>query len=135
MSTPRRAPSGSFSYRHNLDGTWDSICLHCFMTAASSPLEDELQILEQLHICSPAKVSEATKLTWTLQTLCDLLESPSLSPEVRVKIAEIKHRIELEIAFLLIPRRSCAHPSPLARTRPTMIRKDRLLRSRVSGVC
>ena len=100
MSTPRRVPSGFFSYRHNFDGTWDSICLSCFMTAASSPHEDELQSLERLHICSSVRVSEATKLSSTLQTLCDLLESPSLSPDVRWTIEEIKQRIAMEISSL-----------------------------------
>ena len=99
MSTPRRVPSGLFSYRHNPDGTWDSICLHCYMTAASTPREDELRTLERLHVCSPMGASE-TVLRGTLMTLRDLLESPSLSLEVRAKITEILERLELEIDFL-----------------------------------
>ena len=99
MSVPKRVPSGLFSYRHNPDGTWDSICLHCYMTAASTPREDELQALERLHICSPMGASE-TVLRDTLMTLRDLLESPSLSLEVRAKVTEILERIELEIDSL-----------------------------------
>jgi hypothetical protein len=94
MDAPK-LPSGLFFYRHNPDGTWDSICLHCYMTAASSPSEDELQTLERLHICSPQRVSEATVLRGTLMTLRDLLESPSLSLEVRAKITEVLQRLEL----------------------------------------
>jgi hypothetical protein len=71
MSVPKRVPSGLFSYRHNPDGTWDSICLLCYMTAASTPREDELQALERLHICSPMGASE-TVLRDTLMTLRDL---------------------------------------------------------------
>ena len=99
MSVPKRVPSGLFSYRHNPDGTWDSICLHCYMTAASTPREDELQALERLHFCSPMGASE-TVLRDTLMTLRDLLESPSLSLEVRAKVTEILERIELEIDSL-----------------------------------
>jgi len=99
MSVPKRVPSGLFSYRHNPDGTWDSICLHCYMTAASTPREDELQALERLHICSPMGASE-TVLRDTLMTLRDLLESPSLSLEVRAKLTEILERLELEIDSL-----------------------------------
>ena len=100
MSTPEKTLSGAFTYRRNLDGTSDSICLRCFLTAASSPREDELHSLERLHICPPVRVSEATKLCSTLQTLYDLLESPSLSPDVRSRIDEIKQRIEMEISSL-----------------------------------
>jgi hypothetical protein len=42
-------PKGSFSYRHNQDGTIDSICLDCFMTAATASTEEELAGLESLH--------------------------------------------------------------------------------------
>ena len=69
------------------------------MTAASTPREDELQPLERLHICSPMGASE-TVLRDTLMTLRDLLESPSLSLEVRAKLTEILERLELEIDFL-----------------------------------
>jgi len=100
MSTPRRVPSGLFSYRHNPDGSWDSICLHCCMTAASSPREDELQTLEGLHYCSPETASEATALSGTLMTLRDLLESPSLPLEVRAKVTEKLQRLDLEIGSL-----------------------------------
>ena len=69
------------------------------MTAASTPREDELQALERLHFCSPVGASE-TVLRDTLMTLRDLLESPSLSLEVRAKLTEILERIELEIDSL-----------------------------------
>jgi hypothetical protein len=44
------APKGSFSYRHNQDGTIDSICLDCFLTAATGSKEQELTGQESLHL-------------------------------------------------------------------------------------
>jgi hypothetical protein len=99
MDAPK-TPSGLFCYRQNPDGTWDSICLHCFMTAASTPREDELQTLERRHICSPQSAYEATVLRETLVTLRDLLESPSLSLEIRAKLTEVLQRLELGIDSL-----------------------------------
>jgi hypothetical protein len=98
MDAPK-TPSGLFCYRQNPDGTWDSICLHCFMTAASSPREDELPTIERLHICPPDRY-EAPILRETLVTLRDLLDSPSLSLEVRAKLTEVLQRLELGIDSL-----------------------------------
>ncbi len=38
-----------FSYRTNPDGTVDSICMSCYLTAASARLSDELKQGEDLH--------------------------------------------------------------------------------------
>ena len=43
-----------FHRRRNEDGTFDSICLLCFRTAASAPEESELSSLELKHVCDPA---------------------------------------------------------------------------------
>ncbi len=40
-----------FAYRVNLDLTTDSICLHCFRTAASVPLGVDNSAAEAMHIC------------------------------------------------------------------------------------
>jgi hypothetical protein len=46
---------GLFHRRRNDDGTFDSICLACFRTAASSPEESELNSLERGHVCDRAQ--------------------------------------------------------------------------------
>jgi hypothetical protein len=33
------------------DGTWRSICLHCFLTAAKAKTKDGLEDGEQEHVC------------------------------------------------------------------------------------
>jgi hypothetical protein len=45
-----------FVHRHNSDGTYDSICTACIMTAAS--VEDEWQLprWELLHRCDPVNL-------------------------------------------------------------------------------
>jgi hypothetical protein len=40
-----------FAHRHNWDGTWDSICTKCFLTAATEWTEDGLQMHELHHDC------------------------------------------------------------------------------------
>ena len=39
-----------FTHRQNPDGSYDSICMFCFLTAATSSTEDQLARLEQGHI-------------------------------------------------------------------------------------
>jgi hypothetical protein len=39
-----------FYHRHNADGSYDSICMYCFLTAGTSPCEEQLRGLEQGHI-------------------------------------------------------------------------------------
>jgi hypothetical protein len=41
----------AFAHRHNLDGTWDSICTRCFLTIATEWAEDGLSMHEQRHDC------------------------------------------------------------------------------------
>jgi hypothetical protein len=43
--------AAAFAHRHNLDGTWDSICTKCFLTVASEWAEDGLLTHEQRHNC------------------------------------------------------------------------------------
>jgi hypothetical protein len=43
-------PNGRFIYRHNTDGTTDSICLSCYLTAATGLTPDELTLQELSHL-------------------------------------------------------------------------------------
>ena len=40
-----------FPHRRNRDGTYDSICVHCFATVGTGKTEDELLEAEKLHVC------------------------------------------------------------------------------------
>ena len=51
MTFPHSQFQREFAHRINKDGTADSICLYCFMTAASSPQEDDLGKVEITHAC------------------------------------------------------------------------------------
>ena len=41
----------SFRHRENLDGTWDSICMRCYATAAHSHEQRSLESVELRHHC------------------------------------------------------------------------------------
>ena len=45
----------SFRHRENLDGSWDSICLRCYATAAHSYGERLLAEPEQGHCCDESR--------------------------------------------------------------------------------
>jgi hypothetical protein len=47
----------SFAYRHKADGSIDSICLTCYLTAATANNEAELHEREKAHDC-PGPSSE-----------------------------------------------------------------------------
>jgi len=40
-----------YTHRKTVDGAWDSICMTCFQTAATSVTEPELRESEPLHKC------------------------------------------------------------------------------------
>ena len=44
-------------HRHNIDGTYDSICPTCFQTIAHSPDESDLAREEEHHDCPGAPAS------------------------------------------------------------------------------
>ncbi len=44
-------PALSFRHRKNQDGSWDSICLRCYLTAAHSYSEKPLLSVETGHHC------------------------------------------------------------------------------------
>ena len=41
-----------FTHRFNPDGSIDSICVHCFVTVASSSREPDLDAPESAHVCN-----------------------------------------------------------------------------------
>jgi hypothetical protein len=43
--------SQKFPHRHNLDGSFDSICTVCLATVATARLEEQLYREESAHIC------------------------------------------------------------------------------------
>jgi hypothetical protein len=45
-----------YAHRLNDDGSFDSICLHCFHTVTTSPTEPELVFGEAQHSCPPTAV-------------------------------------------------------------------------------
>lgn len=44
----------AFRHRENLDGTWDSICMRCYGTAAHTHEAALLDTVESGHCCNPA---------------------------------------------------------------------------------
>jgi len=55
MSVARKA---IFAHRRNEDGSYDSICPNCFLTAACARSEGELKALEKKHVCHSALLAE-----------------------------------------------------------------------------
>jgi uncharacterized protein YcgI (DUF1989 family) len=48
MTTDKLRP---FFHRQNQGGTWDAICPDCDRTIATRRIEDDLEFIEQHHIC------------------------------------------------------------------------------------
>jgi ribosomal protein L40E len=48
-----------FARRHNSDGSYDSICTHCYATVASAGREEALSSPESAHVCDPKALSLA----------------------------------------------------------------------------
>ena len=51
-----------YPHRHNADGTYDSICRTCYRTVGSSRSEDELGMLEELHVCMKAHLRKPAEM-------------------------------------------------------------------------
>jgi hypothetical protein len=47
-----------FPHRRNQDGSFDSICLTCFVTVASHKTEDALKELDKNHVCANSLLSQ-----------------------------------------------------------------------------
>jgi len=56
----------TFRHRHNENGTFDSICPHCYLTIASALHEQNLFLLERMHECDPVRLYEIASGTWPL---------------------------------------------------------------------
>jgi hypothetical protein len=54
--------------RKNRDGTWDSICKHCFSTIAHGTTESELADREKAHVCHSSYLAERGLLSVTLNS-------------------------------------------------------------------
>lgn len=48
-------PTAEFQYRNNGNGTWDSICLRCFLTVGTARSIEELVDMEKAHNCYTKK--------------------------------------------------------------------------------
>jgi hypothetical protein len=48
----------TFRRRLNRDGSYDSICLRCFLTIANTRTETELKARENVHTCDHAMLCE-----------------------------------------------------------------------------
>jgi hypothetical protein len=60
------AEGPKFYHRVNTDGTIESICLNCFLTAARADIGSDLQGLEAAHQCGD---KEPSVLSQNLQSL------------------------------------------------------------------
>lgn len=52
----------AFYHRQNHDGTWDSICMKCFLTVTTAPKEEDLESSEERHDCQ--ELMEAKKASF-----------------------------------------------------------------------
>jgi hypothetical protein len=52
------SPLLSYPHRHNFNGTYDSICLICFATVATTKTEPELAVYDRRHICDDLLLAE-----------------------------------------------------------------------------
>jgi hypothetical protein len=51
----------AFLHRHNRNGSYDSICCACYLTAATACKESELHLYENSHSCDPIQLYEMTE--------------------------------------------------------------------------
>ncbi len=49
-------------HRLNSDGSFDSICPHCFVTIGTAASEDDLERLEGEHVCDPVRLEHFERL-------------------------------------------------------------------------
>lgn len=62
----------SFKHRHNADGSVDSICLRCFLTAGSARCLPDLKRMEDGHLCKPLWDEHTSSLSEVLQVAANL---------------------------------------------------------------
>jgi hypothetical protein len=52
------APLLLYSHRHNANGSYDSICLVCFATIATTQTKPEFAVYDEKHVCNQFLLSE-----------------------------------------------------------------------------
>ncbi len=58
-----------FAHRRNVDGSFDSICLQCFVTVQSGNEEEDLDVAEYIHVCDREALSHGCSVAQrTLRT-------------------------------------------------------------------
>ena len=55
--------ASDFAIRRNDDGTFDGICLRCFLTVVTVQEESELKLPEQSHVCKEEDIVPSN-LVW-----------------------------------------------------------------------
>lgn len=53
--------SQKFPHRHNLDGSYDSICTTCLATVATVRREEQLYREESAHVCDPIRLYQVSQ--------------------------------------------------------------------------
>jgi hypothetical protein len=53
--------SQKFPHRHNLDGSYDSICIACLATVATVRCEEQLPRVESAHVCDPIRLYQISQ--------------------------------------------------------------------------
>jgi hypothetical protein len=52
----------AFTHRQYPNGSWDSICMKCFMTTSKPVLdEEELQVFDEMHTCDEEWLNEVKR--------------------------------------------------------------------------
>ncbi len=59
---PIPPPSADYDYRKNEDGTFDSICLHCFLMVGAAKTIDVLHQAEAQHNCFAKKQASIDRI-------------------------------------------------------------------------
>lgn len=109
---PTRTSVRSFRHRQNLDGTWDSICMRCYLTAAHTYGEQSLSSVESGHRCD--------EVSWLFKEPLGHLLVPA--------------KTQLSHGPLSISSRTCP-PSAVPRSRPVERTEfQRTDRMRPSGI-
>ena len=57
MNAPDPKTKINYPHRRNGDGSYDAICMTCFATVDSQPIEADLAPAEQAHVCDNTLLS------------------------------------------------------------------------------
>jgi len=70
--------SRKFPHRHNVDGSYDSICPVCLATVATVRREEQLQREESVHVCDPIRLYQVSQSKATAAQLVLRLHSKTI---------------------------------------------------------